>query len=94
MDRDLLLAMLESRPDLDREDATFRPSEGVTFDLLLRSESGSPVPLTKVTEILLGDRFLTVTAADSSWVLGYAAITGVKTTRRGETSARRTGFQP
>lgn len=94
MDRDLLLNMLESRSDLDRDGATFRPSEGVAFDLLLRSEAGAPAPLTKVSELVLGDRFLTAVAADTTWVLGYGAVAGLKTTRRGEASARRTGFQP
>lgn len=94
MDRDLLLAMFESRTDIAQEGQTFKPSEGVTFDLLLRSESGSPVPLSKVLQVIMGERFLTASTAESDWVLTFAAVTGLKTTRRGETAARRTGFQP
>ena len=95
MDRSLLTAMLASREELTAEGLTYTVGEGAHVALLLRSASGSHVPVHRVSALSLAEDFLTVTAEGADLCLPYGAVLGLKVEgAKGKAVPMRTGFRP
>ena len=80
--RELLSKMLESQVDIQREGDAFTPRETIVLELLVKSGGGGPAPLSRIEHISLHEDFVAVRAHESTTLLPYAFVVGVRVVPR------------
>lgn len=94
MDRTVLKAMLDARPELSASAVTYTAAERGQLSLLLLPATGGPVPLARIRSVELGDAFVTATTDEAIYCLPYAHIVGIKVASKSDKTPSRTGFRP
>lgn len=89
--RDLLRRMLQGQACVKETGDRYESDESAHFELLMKG-SGAPVPLGKTEAVELGEEYLTAYLAESTYLLPYALVTGVKFVSRGEVKRTGAGF--
>jgi len=91
MTRELFASMLATRGTADGTTYTFAKDSLV--DVLIAGSAGGPAPIPKIASIALEDAFVVLTGDEKEYILPYEVLVGLKVTKRGETTAARTGFR-
>lgn len=91
MEKSLLAAMLNARPEFAQQDDAWHVQGDARIELLLSSHAGH-VPLTRVKHINLSADYLSVSTADADYLLPFERVAGIKVDTQAKTEAR-TGFR-
>lgn len=91
MTRDLLLKMLGAQSGITSDKDVYTLSDEVQGEVLLSVNGSVPMPVARVKVITAGADFLTLETDESTYVIGYEHVFGLKL-KAHQASGKRTGF--